>query len=463
MAGTEAKYSMELLQEAERGNPAAQYAVGLCCETGAGIARDYTAAERWYRRAIANDNYDAMVNLAKLIRSANLRESVALVARAAACGHARAQYELSQYYATGLVTGVRNSIMATYWLKHSADQGFADARFELGVAYDDGIGVVVDHAAAARMYRLAAEQGHAKAQYNLGVCYEQGEGTARNCENATIWFRRASDQGHAEAQYNLGRCYSYGRGVPEDRSEAARLFQLSASQGCDVARVALGRCMWHGVGVPVDRDGAVHITRIAADHGLLTAQAALGFYLMKSGDSCSEMAVHWLKLAAGRGNASAQTDLARCYDTSFGVAQDHVKSAQLYHLAAEQGEMVAQYNLGVAYEDGEGVECDLAEAVRWYGRAAAQGDERAREKVNKCKSLLEPASKRREVTVDDVGDPDGKDACCVCMHSRRCMVIMECGHLCLCAACSERLTAMGDAKCPLCRTQIIHEMKKVFF
>ena len=60
--------------------------------------------------------------------------------------------------------------------RHAAEQGDADAQYNLGVAYDNGEGVPQDHAEAARWYRLAAEQGNASAQFNLGVAYENGEG-----------------------------------------------------------------------------------------------------------------------------------------------------------------------------------------------------------------------------------------------------------------------------------------------
>ena len=60
----------------------------------------------------------------------------------------------------------------------------------------------------------AAEQGHANAQYNLGVMYEDGEGA--DDKEAVKWYRKAADQGHAFAQFNLGVMYHNGQGVPED-------------------------------------------------------------------------------------------------------------------------------------------------------------------------------------------------------------------------------------------------------
>ena len=52
-------------------------------------------------------------------------------------------------------------------------------------------------------YRKAAEQGDADAQYNLGVCYANGYGLQKDLTQAMFWFRKAADQGHAKAREAL--------------------------------------------------------------------------------------------------------------------------------------------------------------------------------------------------------------------------------------------------------------------
>ena len=61
---------------------------------------------------------------------------------------------------------------------------------------------------------MAADQGRAQAQYNLGGMYDEGKGVAQDYSAAVKWFRMAADQGHAQAQHNLGVNYYYGEGVP---------------------------------------------------------------------------------------------------------------------------------------------------------------------------------------------------------------------------------------------------------
>lgn len=58
-----------------------------------------------------------------------------------------------------------------------------------------------------------AEQGNAEAQYNLAVCYDSEYGVEKNVEEAVKWYRKSAEQGYARAQHNLGICYYNGDGV----------------------------------------------------------------------------------------------------------------------------------------------------------------------------------------------------------------------------------------------------------
>ena len=77
-----------------------------------------------------------------------------------------------------------------------------------------------DYANAIGLYRVLADQGDARAQDNLGVLYENGLGVPRNYAEAEKWYRRAASQGNANAQNNLGVMYEHGHGVPKSAAEA---------------------------------------------------------------------------------------------------------------------------------------------------------------------------------------------------------------------------------------------------
>ena len=121
-----------------------------------------------------------------------------------------------------------------------AEQGYAEAQYNLGVMYHEGQGVPQNDAEAVKWFRKAAEQGDAKAQTNLGVMYDKGQGVPQNDAEAVNWYRKAAEQGHANAQYNLGVMYHEGQGVPKNYVLSYMWLSLAASQGTELAKQAMG-------------------------------------------------------------------------------------------------------------------------------------------------------------------------------------------------------------------------------
>jgi TPR repeat protein len=112
-----------------------------------------------------------------------------------------------------------------------AEQGDADAQYNLGVMYDKGPGVPQDYVQARQWYEQAAAQGDANAQSNLGVMYEKGRGVSQDYVQARQWYEKAAAQGDANALYNLGLLYRYGYGVPQDFVQAHKWCNLAGANG----------------------------------------------------------------------------------------------------------------------------------------------------------------------------------------------------------------------------------------
>ena len=102
------------------------------------------------------------------------------------------------------------------------------------------VGFERDDADAANWFRRAAEQGLADAQFNLGLMYYTGEGVEHDDEVAFRWFDSAAAQGHAKAQFNLGALYANGHGVAADLAECYRLWLVASMQGEPNAHANLG-------------------------------------------------------------------------------------------------------------------------------------------------------------------------------------------------------------------------------
>ncbi len=121
-----------------------------------------------------------------------------------------------------------------------AEQGYAEAQYNLGVMYDSGRGVRQDYTEAVKWYREAAEQGDIEAQYNLGAMYYNGQGVRKDYAEAIRWFHKAAEQGNTGAQYNLGVMYANGRGVRQDLHLSKEWFGKACDggfqEGCDPYR-----------------------------------------------------------------------------------------------------------------------------------------------------------------------------------------------------------------------------------
>ncbi len=62
------------------------------------------------------------------------------------------------------------------------------------------------------LIRQAAEKGSAEAQYNFGVTFQQGIEVPKSDSIANIWFLKSARQGWKDAQYKVAYSYATGRG-----------------------------------------------------------------------------------------------------------------------------------------------------------------------------------------------------------------------------------------------------------
>lgn len=154
--------------------------------------------------------------------------------------------------------------------------GAAEAQHDLAAIYTAGHGgVKVNYERAAMWFHESAENGIANARYNLGVLYHQGLGVERSLEDAIKWYQAAADMGHPEAQYNLGIAYIEGIGVPYDPKKASTYFENAANAGITEAAYNLGLIHENGLLGQAKPDEALRWYKTAADKGSPEAKAAL--------------------------------------------------------------------------------------------------------------------------------------------------------------------------------------------
>jgi TPR repeat protein len=137
-------------------------------------------------------------------------------------------------------------------LKKEADQGNANAQYQLAIAYNNGDGVAIDKKQAVAWCRKAAEQGLAEAQNCVGSTYQSGDGVEKDYVAAVFWYQKAQQQGYAEACVNLGYMYDLGLGIEQDRVKAVELYRQGAEKGSLNGMLDLAISYMDGSGTEVD-------------------------------------------------------------------------------------------------------------------------------------------------------------------------------------------------------------------
>lgn len=217
-----------LLQAAEKNHAEAQWRLGLAYARGHGVVKSTAEAARLLQLSVAQANSDAQFHWAQCLEQqpnhAELQAQVLSLYEAAAHqGHMLAQLHLAyslradevihapEHEASVLPaprkSSRRNSaphlVRSLSFFRMAAEQGNAEAQFELGQMHAQGLGITQRFEAAADWYLLAAKQGHAKAQFHLGFLYSHGQGVRQDYAKAYQWYCISDRFGYVLAKKNL--------------------------------------------------------------------------------------------------------------------------------------------------------------------------------------------------------------------------------------------------------------------
>ena len=179
-----------------------------------------------------------------------------------------------------------------------------------------------DYGRALKWYRAAAEQGDADAQFNLGFMYHKGQGTPQDYARAIQWYRAAAEQGDVEAQYTVGELYRDGQGTPQDSLRAYAYFSVAAANGHQDAKVSRGR-----------------LAKKLGRGAVLKAQA-LALRLWSQAEHAYPVAEKLAReqTAAENGNADAQFNLGVMYANGEGMPQVFLQAYAHFSVAAANGD-----------------------------------------------------------------------------------------------------------------------------
>lgn len=144
-------------------------------------------------------------------------------------GDADAQWQLGKTYQIGYQVP-QDDPTAVAWYRKAAAKGHAGAQASLADCLWNGIGVAQDQAAAIRLYRDAANQGQEFAQAQLADCLIDGPAPMRAIAEGIEWHRKAAFQGVYLSKWRLGQLHEVGKQTPKDMVEALMWYRLAEDQ-----------------------------------------------------------------------------------------------------------------------------------------------------------------------------------------------------------------------------------------
>ncbi len=210
---------------AELGHADAQFRLGFLYDKGYGVSKNTALAVDWYTKPAEQGNLNAQFSLGHLLYhgagvKADHASSLTWYDMAAEHGDAQAQYNAGSMYLAGYGAN-RDGARAIELFEKAAAQGHPGAtkllpvykkavngdavsQYSLGRIYQDGREIQKDEHNALEWFKKSAEQGFGEAQYSLGMMYRHCCGEIKqNYESAIAWLEIAAAGGHASAKTEL--------------------------------------------------------------------------------------------------------------------------------------------------------------------------------------------------------------------------------------------------------------------
>ena len=165
-------------------------------------------------------------------------------------------------------------------LMQKAEQGDADAQFQLGDFFFSGQYTMPEIGKALTYYGEAAAQEHVAALGRLGYIYLHGVNVQADEQRAFEYLQRADIQGDAASAFNLGYTVLTGgfvKQVTEDReARGMRWIHDAAGDGYGPAQFTLGEAYLKGIVVDVNLPRALKLFNEALDNEIFDAGKLLG-------------------------------------------------------------------------------------------------------------------------------------------------------------------------------------------
>ncbi|MCM1235595.1 MAG: sel1 repeat family protein [Ruminococcus flavefaciens] len=364
---------------AESGNGRAMYILGEIYKNyyGGVESDDFDEDKKWTKKGA-----DAGDILAKLNYGYNLywsgeeldkadeifSECFPLVKEMAENGDAIAQNELGDMYLNGTGTE-KNETLGESWILKSAQQGYFRSEWTIADIYYNK---KKNESQAFEFCKKSADKGYDEAYFLLGIFYNNGFGIKENQNMVEKCLRNAAQLGHTMAKAILGeRLYD-----EEEYDEAFKwLSEFETAYSNSDVKYKLAMCYILGYGTYEDEGRAISILEsILKDddyENVVDIQEWLGILYEENKEY--EKSFEWYMKAADNGSAVGQTNVGLAYRSGSGVRKNFAKAYDYFKKAAKGGNGEAMNQLGLMFDNGEHVQQNYCQAVRWYQKAVEQG------------------------------------------------------------------------------------------
>lgn len=189
------------------------------------------------------------------------------------------------------------------------------AVFEIGMLYENGVGVKKDMDMASEFYLRAAELGMNEAQRKIAGWYERGEYFQRDLVKAMIWYRKCSETNNFDDAMDFA-CLCANPEIDEEVSKdylpkAIQILEVGVENNDVNAMCYLGSLQIRGL-VP-------NVTPVK------------GYQLLKT--------------AAFKGQSHAQIFIGDAYTKGIGTLKDEAEAKRWYEIALKNGNEEAKNRL----------------------------------------------------------------------------------------------------------------------
>ena len=339
---------------ADKGDPKAQCALGMCFKSGRGIKKNSVEAFKYFKDS-SDQNYPEGIyyyalELEKKKSKKQRAEAKELFKKAADM-----KFPLAAEHYAQIMESIDEISEAAKYYQIAADDGIASSQYHFANMLLDGNGVANDKKKAIKYLKKAAEQNNLDAIFLYAQIQEQ----ARNWKEAAKSYKAAADSGNIEAIEKYILILEKEIHNPKKFDEMKKYMKLGSDKGSELCKIQYAKIM-------NDKESMKQLAETNDD--------AKYEYAMMIKDN--DEALNYLNEAANKMHVPSILKLAEIYKFGKnGVKRDLSKSNSYYRQAADDlNNTEAQVCMGKIYYSGANCKRDPVLAKKYFKKAALNGD-----------------------------------------------------------------------------------------